>query len=245
MRTLKIFLASSAELQGDREIFRNFIGVENDRLHKDGIYLQLVQWEHFLDAMSETRLQDEYNGKLKACDLAVYLFFTKAGKFTKEEFDIAHDTFKATGKPRIWTYFKNVPINLGSITEEIISLLSFKKYLQELGHFPTHYDNVDFLQLHFKRQLEEYLQLTVEPPVVAPKISTQSVEQQVKKVNKVEILSMIDQDTDKALMTLDDIFLNKNGTYNDLSREYINQPNNFSMASFRSKMRRFVTMNLS
>ena len=65
MRTIKIFLASSEELKADRDELRTFISVENDRLHKKGYYLQLVQWEYFLDAVSNTRLQDEYNKALK------------------------------------------------------------------------------------------------------------------------------------------------------------------------------------
>ena len=52
--------------------------------------------------MSETRLQDEYNKAICACDIFVCLFFTKTGKFTEEEFDIAHRQFKDSGKPRIY-----------------------------------------------------------------------------------------------------------------------------------------------
>ena len=40
--------------------------------------------------MSETRLQDEYNKAVRDCDVFVSLFFTKTGKFTEEEFDMAH-----------------------------------------------------------------------------------------------------------------------------------------------------------
>ena len=56
--------------------------------------------------MSETRLQDEYNKEVKACDIFVSLFFTKTGKYTEEEFDVAHQQFH-TKKPLIYTYFKN------------------------------------------------------------------------------------------------------------------------------------------
>lgn len=40
--------------------------------------------------MSETRLQNDYNEKGRECDLFVSLFSTKTGKFTEEEFDVAH-----------------------------------------------------------------------------------------------------------------------------------------------------------
>ena len=53
-----------------------------------------MRWENFLDAMSETRLQNEYNKAVRDCDVFVSLFFTKTGKFTEEEFDVAHQQFK-------------------------------------------------------------------------------------------------------------------------------------------------------
>jgi len=68
--------------------------------------LKIIRWEKFLDAMSETRLQDEYNQEVRKCDIFVSLFFTKTGKFTKEEFETAFEQFNKTGKPQIYTYFK-------------------------------------------------------------------------------------------------------------------------------------------
>lgn len=156
-KTVKIFLASSAELKQDRKDFREFISVENDRLHKQGIYLEIVQWEYFLDEISGTRLQDEYMKKLKECDIALCLFFTKVGKYTEEEFDVAYNTFKANGTPKIWTYFKNATVNTADISAEILTLLDFKKKLKDLGHFFTKYESTPDLHLQFKRQLEKHL----------------------------------------------------------------------------------------
>jgi len=44
---------------------------------------------------------DEYNKAVRDCDIFVSLFFTKAGKFTEEEFDVALGVFKKKGKPRL------------------------------------------------------------------------------------------------------------------------------------------------
>ncbi len=88
-KTIKIFLASSSELKEDRDAFDLYFRQQNDVFRKQGLYLEIVRWENFLDAMSETRLQDEYNQEVKACDIFVSLFFTKTGKFTEEEFDTA------------------------------------------------------------------------------------------------------------------------------------------------------------
>jgi hypothetical protein len=139
MKTIRIFIASSSELKEDRDKFRIFISTENSRLikQKKNIFLDLVQWEYFLDAISDTRLQSEYNNAIRSCDIVLCLFFTKVGKYTAEEFDTAYETFKDQGKPRIWTYFKNADIKTGAITDEINTLLEFKKKISGLGHFFT------------------------------------------------------------------------------------------------------------
>ena len=75
----KLFLASSSELKEDREQFEIFIGRKNKEWFAKGVFLDLVIWEDFLDAVSQTRLQDEYNKAIQECDLFVMLFFTKVG----------------------------------------------------------------------------------------------------------------------------------------------------------------------
>ncbi|MDJ0582954.1 DUF4062 domain-containing protein [Crocosphaera sp.] len=84
-QNLKIFLASSSELKEDRDQFEIFINRQNKKYIKQGIFLELVIWEDFLDAMSRTRLQDEYNKAIKECDVVVSLFKTKVGQYTEEE----------------------------------------------------------------------------------------------------------------------------------------------------------------
>jgi hypothetical protein len=116
-----------------------------------------LQWEYFLDAISDTRLQNEYNKAIRECDIALCLFFTQVGKYTAEEFDTAYQVFKDTGKPKIWTYFKDAPVSAGSITDEILTLLSFKKKISELGHFNTVYTNIDSLKYQFRNQLDKVL----------------------------------------------------------------------------------------
>jgi len=151
----KIFLASSSELVDDRQAFEIFISRENSRLITQGIYLELVIWEDFLDAMSQTRLQDEYNKAILDCDIFIMLFFTKVGKYTREEFQTAYDNFKATGKPIVYTYFKDADINMGNISDEVLSLLQFQKDLKELGHFFTSYKSTSDLLFHFSNQLKK------------------------------------------------------------------------------------------
>lgn len=151
MKTIKIFLASSAELLEDRKEFEILLNRKNIALIKEGVFLELVIWENFLDFLSETRLQDEYNKVLKECDLFIMLFYTKVGKYTKEEFDTAYQQFKANKKPLILTYFKDAPTE----TARQDSLKEFQGYLGSLGHFFTVYKNIEGLKLHFGDQLDK------------------------------------------------------------------------------------------
>ncbi len=154
---IKIFLASSSELKEEREQFEIFIHRENQRLYKNGVFMELIVWENFIDAMSQTRLQDEYNLAVKNADIFVSLFFTKAGKFTQEEFETAFGQFEKTGKPLVYTYFKDAPVNMEEITDEVQSLLAFRKRVFELGHYRTIYKNIEDLKLQFRNQLDKIL----------------------------------------------------------------------------------------
>jgi internalin A len=154
-KTVKIFLASSSELSAERDDFELYLRQENDRLRNSGFYLEVKRWENFLDAMSETRLQDEYNTAVCNCDIFVSLFKTKTGKFTEEEFDVAHQAFLSSGKPLIYTYFMKIDVPTDkSMRDDLISLWNFQEKLGGLGHYPSKYTSIEDLQRQFRRQLD-------------------------------------------------------------------------------------------
>jgi anti-anti-sigma regulatory factor len=158
LRKIHIFLASSEELRRDRDEFEIYFRQLNDELLKQNRYLLIHRWENYLDAMSETRLQDEYNKAIRECDIFVSLFSTKTGKFTEEEFATAHQWFKKTGKPLIYTFFKDTTINTNDIYEDdLLSLFKFKQRLKDLGHFYTSFASTDDLKLRFRNQLDKLL----------------------------------------------------------------------------------------
>ena len=157
-RRIRIFLASSAELEADRDDFDLRVRRFSDRLLQRGIYLEVVRWEYFFDAMSTTRMQDEYNTAVRECDIFVSLFFTKSGKFTEEEFTAAYDSFRGTGRPLVYTYFKDASITTGAARkQDLTSLWAFQEKLTEMGHFWTMYENIDQLIGKFRDQLDEFL----------------------------------------------------------------------------------------
>lgn len=159
MKKIRIFLASSGELKNDRERVERFINRQNKSLIDQDIFLELNIWEDFLDAMSRSRLQNEYNKVIKKCDVFVSLFGSKIGKYTEEEFEVAYNAFQEKGKPKyIYTYFKDGNIKQSSIKkEDFLSLENFKEKLDALGHFYTPYNNDDDLERQLKIQLDKIL----------------------------------------------------------------------------------------
>lgn len=150
-----IFLASSEELVEDRKAFEIFLSRENQDYIKEGVFLKLIIWENFLDAISKKRLQDEYNKAIKSCDIFIMLFSSKVGKYTFEEFQTAYSTFKNEGKPLIFTYFKAPKSNSTSPETHVQSVAAFKEKLKSIGHFYTNYKNTEDLMLHFSGQLKK------------------------------------------------------------------------------------------
>ncbi|MGH8548502.1 MAG: hypothetical protein ACRERU_07870 [Methylococcales bacterium] len=156
MSKQKVFLASSSELKEDRKEFEIFINRKNKNWNAQGVFIELIAWEDFLDAVSKTRLQDEYKQAIRECELFVMLFCTKVGQYTEEEFETAFGQFQTTSKPFIFTYFKDAEISTASANKkDLTSLWAFQEKLDGLGHFYTVYKNIDELLFKFNRQLDK------------------------------------------------------------------------------------------
>ena len=83
------------------------------------------------------------------------LFKTKTGTFTEEEFNVAYQKFKTSGRPLIYTYFlQPVVVADESMSKALNSLWDFKGKLKKLGHYPTECTNIEDLKLQFRSQLD-------------------------------------------------------------------------------------------
>ena len=83
------------------------------------------------------------------------LFKTKTGTFTEEEFNVAYQKFKTSGRPLIYTYFlQPVVVADESMSKALNSLWDFKGKLKKLGHYPTECTNIEDLKLKFRSQLD-------------------------------------------------------------------------------------------
>ncbi len=153
MEKIRLFLASSSELKGDREQFEIFIYRKCKTWFDRGLFLHLEIWEDFLDAMAPGGLQSAYNRAIAECDLFVMLAHNKVGLYTAEEFGQAFGQFTETQKPFIFTYFKTP--HATTSREDLQSLWAFEDKLKALKHYKTEYRNIEGLREHFGNQLEK------------------------------------------------------------------------------------------
>ena len=151
MKTIKIFLASSDELEVDRARFGNLVRRLDKIYEKRDIRIELIEWEDLDAAYNGQRKQDEYNQEIRESDLFLAVFHQKAGKFTLEEFNVATEEFKKHASPKVYAYMKD----LAEDEQEQPELTVFKKRLfDEMGHYWCRYGNTDTMQLHFVMQLQ-------------------------------------------------------------------------------------------
>ena len=150
-RNIKIFFASSDEMQNDRDAFGNFIRRLGKIYECRGITLELFEWRDCDAAYKDERKQKEYNEHVKSSDMFVAAFHKKAGRYTLEEFDIAVEEFRQKSSPKVYVYCREVQED----EIETDSLKKFKRRLfDELGHYWTNYSNKDSMHLHFLLQLQ-------------------------------------------------------------------------------------------
>lgn len=163
-RIIKIFLASSiVELSKERLEIENFIHRISDSFEeKYDIKIRPLLCENLDDAYSIVRKQEEYNEKIRESHLCFFIFFTKAGEYTREEFEVARKAFEESGKPKIYTYFKVLGENKG---EE--SLYDFVNYLDKVfQHYYGTFEHIDTVKLRIllslKLQEMEFIDVKVD-----------------------------------------------------------------------------------
>jgi len=151
MKTIKIFVASSKELNDERKELAALANSLNTALMKLGINVIMVEWENLDSSKGKEAKQEEYNKELCTCDMCIVLYANKFGEFTKVEFDTACKELKAQRTlKKLYVYFKDVP----DVTPD---LQKFKDgYREKYGHYYSTFGNSDMLIADFLRQFIIY-----------------------------------------------------------------------------------------
>jgi formylglycine-generating enzyme required for sulfatase activity len=156
MKTFKIFLASSGTLAEERTAIGLFIGIENKRLIKQGVFIELVVWEELLKSFRGERIQNSFNQQMLGCDMVIALFFDRVGEFTLEEFTVAYDSLKQGKRPNyLLVFFKKALIDIDAVDPgEIAKIKKLKEKIQQFEQIYCSYTSLPDLKMQIKSQLE-------------------------------------------------------------------------------------------
>ena len=89
MKDIRIFVASSKELERERNYLAFLVLAKEDEFAARGLRVRLAKWEYVDPKMTETRTEDRYLDEMYDCDAAFIFFRDIAGMYTREELDKA------------------------------------------------------------------------------------------------------------------------------------------------------------
>jgi formylglycine-generating enzyme required for sulfatase activity/translation elongation factor P/translation initiation factor 5A len=159
MTPIKIFLASSNDLQEERNAIELMVSRENEKIESTGVKFKVVRWEQLLQAFQPKRVQDFFNKEMLECQVMIALFYNRLGKFTLEEFQTAVNSFKQGKNPRyIVVFFKPVRVSIDEIDDQILKIKALKQNIEQHEQIYCTYENLDEL----KNKLKEQMDLLVE-----------------------------------------------------------------------------------
>uniref|UniRef100_UPI00402711F2 tetratricopeptide repeat protein n=1 Tax=Prevotella sp. TaxID=59823 RepID=UPI00402711F2 len=155
MKTITVFLASSNELNYDRNSFQALIAKLDDIYEPRGIRIKCRRWEDFPAYCTGERTQDVYNQTVRSCDMCICMFHKEAGQYTIEEFEQALDEYRTNhSHPKTFVYIR--ALVEGEV--ETDELKAFKDQLfKSIGHYWCNYACDDAMNLHFVMQLERLM----------------------------------------------------------------------------------------
>ncbi len=154
-KEFKIFLASSNELKEERDEIDKLINRLNKKYHDQGIFLNLVMWEDKSKGFYREKYQDYLNKEIPQSDIFLSLFFSKVGKYTKEEYDLAYERFNDNKKPaHFFVYFKQADISIDEVTEEMLEIKKMKDYIRSQDQYYAKYVSIPELLFYIWVELE-------------------------------------------------------------------------------------------
>ena len=103
MKDIRIFVASSKELERERNYLAFLVLEKEEGFAKRGLRVRLSKWEYVDPRMTEARTEDRYLDEMYNCDAALVLFRDIAGMYTREELDKALAR-EQTGSSRLKTH---------------------------------------------------------------------------------------------------------------------------------------------
>ncbi|HWP53958.1 MAG TPA: tetratricopeptide repeat protein [Pyrinomonadaceae bacterium] len=147
LEVAKCFIASPGDLSEERNVFPDILHLLNDVVgHRMNHQLEPLGWEETQPNWG--RPQELINQDVRQCDVFVMLLWKRwgmpSGKYssgTEEEFEIAYERFKKTGRPHLLLYFRSVPQDMmADPGEQLQKVIKFRTRIEveRVGLFKTY-----------------------------------------------------------------------------------------------------------
>ena len=166
MKKIKIFLASSiVEFARERDELELFIRNVSDRFEENyDTKIIPLRCENVDNNVSALGKQEEFNQLIRESEMCFFIFFTRVGDVTRQEFDVAFQQLTSTPerKPQIYVYFKTIP-------EGVTADKSVHDFMQTIDevykHYYSNFSNIDTIKLrillNLKMQEMEFVKVEI------------------------------------------------------------------------------------
>jgi len=157
---IKICVASSSELNEERNAIESYLFWKNDELIKKGIYLHYNVWKKQSTRFNHTYKQEDYNENLVFdSEIFICLIGKRIGKYTKEEFDKGKEKFDKKEKPYVfYVFFKEYEQNIE--TTEWADRIVLKEHIyKELGQNYGTFRNTEGLILNILSFIDQDIEI--------------------------------------------------------------------------------------
>ena len=157
MKRIKIFIGSSiVDLREERLELMSFIQSLNNKYVDRDLFIEGYVCEETDSAMRLDGSQAKHNDYIKDdADVAIFMFYRKAGEFTLEELRLAREAFRAKGKPSVYVFYKAAENKEPAITEDIKH--SIDVVFNEYGHYYKMFEHTDTIKLELLQALSDSL----------------------------------------------------------------------------------------
>jgi len=226
--TLKIFIASSAELTEERE--KCILLINQLNKSHDHINLEPVLWEYDVDQGNfpdYENIQSGINPELEKSQIVVFLFYSKIGKYTREEFELT----KNKGI-KLFAYFKDGFTPKKETISQFSDLLDFKERLNNTVLYKEFKNLTEFekllytnLNLHLSKKYSQKKE-NIQQENKLPEGITSLIQLLVEKENEIKKLKEENLlPTKEMVLQIERLIKEKEEIKNELSQsaEIINQ----------------------
>lgn len=155
MKKIKIFLASSiVEFARERDELELFIRNVSDKF-EDNYDTKIIplRCENVDTCMTLDGKQEEFNQLIRESEMCFFIFFTRVGSVTRQEFEVAFERFRTSEnrKPQIYVYFKTIP-------EGVTADASVREFMDTIDrtykHYYSNFSNIDTIKLRILLNLK-------------------------------------------------------------------------------------------